>query len=675
MRAPTRCRHLLMLVALALALALPAARAAASWTFGTTGLANVNSARSVAFGNGRFVATLEGANGCPALAWSVDGVTWNAAGAGLATQGTVVFTAGSFYLASNNAMWRSQDGVAWERLYTDSVSVNHVATDGRSMLVSNSQSRPSLLFSPDLVTWRETTALPNASATTGAYVQDLVYFAGRYYALYLVQQPDHSLRSYTASTVDGTEWADVPALAKALYLASSGGRLIARMSGNGNPVTTTTDGVTFTTAPIPGGSNIGALGYAGGRFFDCTSLLTSIDGSAWGPLTTGTPGANIDLWDVAYGNGRYVVVGEVIASLAASAPPLFATLPQDQTVVVGTAVTFSVTIENPDVSTTFQWRRNGLAIPGATSPTLQLPAVSLADAGQISCEARNAIGASLSTPATLTVVPVTEGGRIVNLSVLTSLESEDFFTMGFAVNGSGDKPVLVRAAGPSLTLLGVGVVNADPRVELYAESTKTAENDNWGGSTALMQAFNRVSAFGFISGTSADAALVSSKPLANLNSVRVYGAKGTHGMVLAEVYDLTMADQITVNTPRLCNVSVLKSVAAGEVLTAGFSLGGRTAKTLLIRAAGPSLTQLNQTDVLPNPVLNLFRLGASTPMATNDDWDAALKTAFERVSAFGFIAGSKDAALLVTLPPGGYAVQATGGSGAGKLLVEIYEVP
>ena len=45
-----------------------------------------------------------------------------------------------------------------------------------------------------------------------------------------------------------------------------------------------------------------------------------------------------------------------------------------------------------------------------------------------------------------------------------------------------------------------------------------------------------------------------------------------------------------------------------------------------------------------------------------------------RVGAFALPEGSKDAALLVTLPSGSYSIVASGVDGGGQVLVETYEV-
>ena len=98
---------------------------------------------------------------------------------------------------------------------------------------------------------------------------------------------------------------------------------------------------------------------------------------------------------------------------------------------------------------------------------------------------------------------------------------------------------------------------------------------------------------------------------------------------------------------------------------------------MLIRGIGPTLAALGVGGALADPRLDLFN-GSSVKLQENDDWggSAALAGAFASAGAFPLAAGSKDAALLVTLEPGTYSVQVSGVAGtAGAALVEIYEVP
>ena len=98
------------------------------------------------------------------------------------------------------------------------------------------------------------------------------------------------------------------------------------------------------------------------------------------------------------------------------------------------------------------------------------------------------------------------------------------------------------------------------------------------------------------------------------------------------------------------------------------------ARRLLVRAVGPTLAAFGVPGTLADPKLELY--SGTTKIAENDNWggDAQVAAAFTQVGAFGLPAASKDAVLLITLPPGAYTAQASG-TGAGLALVEVYEVP
>lgn len=71
-------------------------------------------------------------------------------------------------------------------------------------------------------------------------------------------------------------------------------------------------------------------------------------------------------------------------------------------------------------------------------------------------------------------------------------------------------------------------------------------------------------------------------------------------------------------------------------------------------------------------------LAGSAVIQSNDNWGgtAVISAAVSSVGAFALDAASKDAVLLVTLQPGSYTAQVSGGGNTtGGALVEIYEVP
>lgn len=299
---------------------------------------------------------------------------------------------------------------------------------------------------------------------------------------------------------------------------------------------------------------------------------------------------------------------------------------------------------------------------------------------QLTLSAENEAGASTS-PLELTV-DNPDVGRLINLSILTNINAADpLFTVGTVIGGggtSGSKPLLIRAAGPALTTLGVGGALPDPKLDLFSGQTVVATNDNWGGAAALSAAFTQVGAFTYASPLSRDAAIFNPTLPVGSYTVQVTGVGGATGTVIAELYDATPAGAFAAATPRLMNVSVLKRINVGEILTAGFVIGGSTVKTVLIRAVGPTLgtPAFNVPGTMTDPKLELF--SGQTVINANDNWGGGdvLAAAFVKVGAFAIGVGSRDAALIVTLQPGNYTAQVTGVNGsAGVALIEVYDVP
>ena len=322
----------------------------------------------------------------------------------------------------------------------------------------------------------------------------------------------------------------------------------------------------------------------------------------------------------------------------------------------------------------YQWLKDGRPLPGATTAGLTLPAFQTADVGNYSVVVTNAAGSVTSAAAALAVA----NSRLVNLSVLTAIATPgDTFTLGYVVGGtntSGAKPLVIRAAGPSLAALGVPGTLDDPKLELFAGTIKTGENDNWGGAVTLSNAMAGVGAFAFSGPRSNDAAAEVSVTTRD-NSVKISAAGAGTGAVIAEVYDATPSASYAAATPRLVNLSVLKPIGAG--VTVGFVIGGTGSKTVLIRAVGPGLVALGVGGTIVDPRLELFD-GTAKSIGANDNWGGtpALIAAFTAAGAFGLAASSKDAALLTTLQPGNYTVQVAGvGGTTGVGLVEVYELP
>jgi hypothetical protein len=367
--------------------------------------------------------------------------------------------------------------------------------------------------------------------------------------------------------------------------------------------------------------------------------------------------------------------------------PTITTQPVSQAVASGSNASFSVVATGSGL--TYQWYKNDAAISGATSSTLTLTAVTTLNAGNYSVKVTNASGASITATGFALSIGVANPGRLSNLSVLTQMAAGDAFTFGYVIGGAGtqgNKPMLMRASGPTLSYLkyfSASEVLADPTVKFYGGSTLISQNSGWANDQNIVTANTVTGAFPFQTDAKDSAVYVSAAPIGQ-DSLVIQGASSTSaGWTLAEVYDATPLSQFDATTPRLLNVSVLKNV--GPSITVGFTVSGSSKVQLLIRAAGPTLgSTFNYAGAMADPKMSLY--SGQTVIASNDDWGTPVGTgaataseitaATTRTAPWALASGGKDSALLVSLGAGGYTVQVTAATGStGSALIEIYEVP
>jgi hypothetical protein len=264
--------------------------------------------------------------------------------------------------------------------------------------------------------------------------------------------------------------------------------------------------------------------------------------------------------------------------------------------------------------------------------------------------------------------------RLINLSARGPAGSDANVIVGFVIDGP--KSMLVRAAGPALSVLGVSGVLADPRLTLSAPASDFEQsNDNWLPNAGNRALFQRLGAFPFADG-SLDAALSATLGAQAYTAVAT-GRGDTRGITLVEAYD---ADTIpgANSGPRLLNLSVRGEILPGnDSLIAGFVLTGTQPRRILLRAIGPGLAPFGVARALSDPVLALYR--GQSQLAANDDWEisrsaAAMAVTGQRLKAFALPSASLDAALLLTLAPGAYTVNVSSADGSpGVALVEVYD--
>ena len=132
------------------------------------------------------------------------------------------------------------------------------------------------------------------------------------------------------------------------------------------------------------------------------------------------------------------------------------------------------------------------------------------------------------------------GTRLANVSSRSYVgKGGNAMVVGFAVGGTGTLPLLGRAVGPSLRQFGVTAALARPTLDISPFHHGALINTGWADSPAkadISAASQSVGAFPFAEDSADSAAVVSLPP--GRYTMRVYGAGGTTGVALAEVYEL-----------------------------------------------------------------------------------------------------------------------------------------
>ena len=178
--------------------------------------------------------------------------------------------------------------------------------------------------------------------------------------------------------------------------------------------------------------------YVGKYFFGdyCSGFIRKLDpatGQATGFITGAR--APVDIQVGADGSLYYLARGTssvMKVRYSTNQSPVITTQPQSQLISVGYPVTFSVTASGPSPFT-YQWKRNGVNISGATARTYRIAHTTLSDNGaHFRVQVSNAYGSTLSNAATLSVT----SDRPPVGHILTPVQGTTYFG-GMVVNYSG----------------------------------------------------------------------------------------------------------------------------------------------------------------------------------------------------------------------------------------------
>jgi len=128
------------------------------------------------------------------------------------------------------------------------------------------------------------------------------------------------------------------------------------------------------------------------------------DGSGPALTISNFQAADAGVYSVQIENSAGSVSTEAVIELATVAS--ISISPPSRTAYVGGNFTWEIRATS-NVAISYQWRRNGAVIDGATGPSLAFSAVQLSDAGNYTVDLTTIAGTVTSEPATLTVLPAT----------------------------------------------------------------------------------------------------------------------------------------------------------------------------------------------------------------------------------------------------------------------------
>lgn len=596
--------------------------------------------------------------------------------------------------------------------------------------------------------WTDLTNItPYSGTTTGTLTISSIALAQDGYKYRVVANNTQGTTNSNAATLTVNGIAPTIVTQPSARSALVGANVTFSSAIDGNPGPTlqwqlsTDSGVNWTDL-----ANAGVYSGVNTTTLSLTNVTLSLNGNRYRIVATNTAG-------VATSNGASLTVSTTPPPPTGGAEIL--TQPVSQLATVGGSVTFSV-LATGSPAPSYQWRRNGAPISGATNSTLTLNGLSLSDSGAVfDVIVSNSNGSATSDPAVLTVTNTTgpsavfagdlgSGGKYSlfvradgQAVLIVSLPNgRGNFVVTFTVGSDGtfhtnasvasdrisaaaadlgtDGLAAPLSAGDSATLSLSGTISngqllgqIDGTGELFAGLAQMvaggALNAGYYEAPALNgatgTAYIIVTPSGTVTGALSSGGVVQvgvgtlaadGKFTLQLGSNLAFDAAldSSSGSLSGRLIDnkgsptgtfAGIASGVT-PTDRLVNISARGSSGDNDqIIITGFIIGGTQPRTILLRAVGPSLSSFGVSGVMENPVLTLYD-AARNSIASNDDWSTSANASLissegGRIGAFPLTAGSKDAALLVTLQPGLYTAQATrvANTTNGVALIEIYD--
>ncbi|MEI6607395.1 MAG: hypothetical protein WCP35_18950, partial [Verrucomicrobiota bacterium] len=344
---------------------------------------------------------------------------------------------------------------------------------------------------------------------------------------------------------------------------------------------------------------------------------------AWGKIWNGSGYVN-EIVPVGLTGVTAIAAGAYHAvAIAAAQPPIITTSPPASlTVTQGGTATLSIVASG---AVSYQWRKNGVAIPGATGATLLINNAQTGDASSYSVLVTNAYGSVTSTAVTLTVNATTAGSVVA---------------WGAGTTNTGTDPEFGQSMVPSSLGSGVTAVAGGlyHSVALKYDGTVAAWGYNGYGQSTIPAGLSTVNA-------------VASLPYTSVNAVATFQPNPYYPSV--NTCSITVSPSVNPNlimaaiVPGMTVSGPANSVGYGALITSKVTSGNVTTLTFSVVNA--------MTD---STVVNPFN--ATLTIATPAGWGSnPVAVTVTPSSNTTFAAAKVLSGMVVTGPPGSLGIGAT----------------
>lgn len=225
----------------------------------------------------------------------------------------------------------------------------------------------------------------------------------------------------------------------------------------------------------------------------------------------------------------------------------------------------------------------------------------------------------------------------------------DFYSLGIAGAAAGQVASTVQShvsAQPALLVVKVTFNNGNDTFELFVNPNPAAGAPTTASATKNDLNLANISAIGILAGLNAT-------------------------WTADEIRIGRDFNDVVPQPGRFANISTRMRVETDDnALIAGFIITGSSAKRVIVRAIGPSLTEAIP-GALQDPTLQL--VGPDGVIAENDDWRTSQE---QDINATGVPPqDDRESAIVATLPEGGYTAVVRGANNTtGVGLVEVYDL-